>query len=104
MQAGLCGKQHLVQRCVVILADLVGIGDIEPDRIDIGRVVALVEIRRQVPIGHQVEHADLHGSTPSSVDVWAECYAEAGGHSMQAPVWVLRSGFRMRATLVFASK
>jgi len=23
---------------------------------------------------------------------------------MQAPVWVLRSGFRMRATLVFASK
>jgi len=68
MQAGLGGKQHLVQRGIVILADLVGIGDIEPDRVDIGRAVASIEIRRQVPVGHQVEHADLHGSTsPSSM-------------------------------------
>ena len=66
VQAGLRGMEHLVQRRVVVLADLVGIGDVEPDGIDIGRVVPLLEIGRQVPIGHQVEHADFHGSTSSS--------------------------------------
>ena len=62
VEAGLRGEQQFVERRVVILADFVGIGDVEPQRIDVGRFVALIEIRRQPPIGHQVEHADFHGA------------------------------------------
>ena len=46
VQAGLRRMQHLVERGVVVLADLVGIGDVEPDGIDMGRVVAPLEIGR----------------------------------------------------------
>jgi hypothetical protein len=60
VQAGLGRKQHLVERRVVELADPVGIGDIEPDRIDISRIVPPLEIGRQVSIRHQVEHAEFH--------------------------------------------
>jgi hypothetical protein len=69
VQAGLRRMKHLVQRGVVVLADLVGIGDVEPDRIDMGRVVPPLEIAGQVAIGHQMEHADLHGITSSSGSV-----------------------------------
>ena len=61
VHAGLGGIEHLVEGRVVVLADLVGVGDVEPHRIDIGRVVTLLEIRRQIPIRHQMEHADFHG-------------------------------------------
>jgi hypothetical protein len=61
VKAGFGGEQELIERRVVILADLVGIGDVEPQRIDVSRFVTLVEIRRQAPIGHQMEHADFHG-------------------------------------------
>ena len=61
VKAGFRGEQELIERRVVVLADLVGIGDVEPQRIDVSRFVALVEIRRQAPIGHQMEHADFHG-------------------------------------------
>ena len=60
------GVDELVQRPVVILGDFLRIGDVEPDRIDISGFVALAEIRRQVAIGHQMEHADFHGRTPRS--------------------------------------
>ena len=52
---------ELVERPVVILAHLLRIGDVEPDRIDVSGLVMLVEIRRQIAIRHQVEHADFHG-------------------------------------------
>ncbi len=54
---------EFIQCPVVVLAHLVRVCDIEPDRIDIGGLVALAEITRQVAIGHQMEHADFHGST-----------------------------------------
>jgi hypothetical protein len=54
---------HLIERPVVVLVDLVGISDIEPDGIEVGGFVTLVEIRREVAMRHQVEHADLHGIT-----------------------------------------
>jgi len=41
---------HLVEGPVEILANLVGIGDIKPDRIDVGRFVSAIEIRRQVAV------------------------------------------------------
>src|SRR3984893_3560011 len=60
---GARGMDEFIQCPVVVLAHLVRVGDIEPDRIDIGGLVALAEIARQVAIGHQMEHADFHGST-----------------------------------------
>ena len=75
MQTGLGGVEHLVQRRIVILADLVGIGHVEPHGIDIGRVVSPLEIGWQIPVWHQVEHADFHGSTSSAGNVRMGCYA-----------------------------
>ncbi len=63
VHAGARRMDELVERPVVILADLLRIGDIEPDRIDIGGLVMLVEIRRQIAIRHQMEHADFHGGS-----------------------------------------
>src|SRR5262249_16986134 len=82
VQAGLGGKEHLVERRVVVLADLVGIGHVKPYGIDIGRVVSPLEIGWQVPGGHQVEHADLHGSTSSLGDVrWNATLSRAAAQS-----------------------
>ena len=61
VKAGLGRIQQFVERGVVVLADLLGVGDVEPQRIDESRVVALDEIGRQIPIRHQMEHADFHG-------------------------------------------
>ena len=61
VHAGLGRIQHLVERGVVKLPDLVAVGDVEPDRLDVGRVVALLVVGRQFPIRHQVKHADFHG-------------------------------------------
>ncbi len=61
VKAGFCGEQQLVERRIVVLADFLGIGDVEPQRIDVGRFVTLVEIRRQAAIGHQMKHANFHG-------------------------------------------
>ena len=36
MQARFRGEQHLVKGRVVIGTDLLGIGDVEPDRINVG--------------------------------------------------------------------
>ena len=57
------GMNEFIQRPVVVLAHLLRIGDVEPDRIDVGGLVLLVEIRRQVAIRHQMEHADFHGGS-----------------------------------------
>ncbi len=83
VHADLGGIDHLVEGRVVVRADLVGIGDVEPYRIDVGRVIALVEIRREVAIGHQVEHADFHGRSSVSRGISASCYARPGGNSMR---------------------
>src|SRR5262249_873665 len=66
----------LVERRVVVLADLVGIGHVEPHGIDVGRVVSPLEIGWQIPVWHQVEHADLHGSTSSAGNDRVGCYAQ----------------------------
>ena len=63
VKAGFRRVQQLVERCVVVLADLLGVGDVEPRRIDESRVVARDEIGGQIPIRHQVEHAHFHGGT-----------------------------------------
>ena len=60
VETGVGRIEHLVERGVVVLADLLGVGDIEPQRIDISGLIALFEIRRQIPIRHQMEHADFH--------------------------------------------
>ena len=85
VEAGLGGMQQFVERQIVVLADFSGVGDVEPNRVDEGGVVALLEIRRQFPIRHQVEHADFHGGASPSpslplprargrVGVGAACY------------------------------
>ena len=66
VHAGARRVDEFVERPVVILAHLLRIGDVEPDRIDVGGLVMLVEIRRQIAIRHQVEHADFHGGSLQS--------------------------------------
>ncbi len=61
VKARLGGEQQFVEREIVVLANLFGIGNVKPDWIDERGVITLLEIRRQVPIRHQVEHADFHG-------------------------------------------
>ncbi len=66
VEAGLGRIEHLIERGVVVLADFLGVGDVEPQRIDVGGLIALFEIRRQIPIRHQVEHANFHEFSSSA--------------------------------------
>src|SRR5262245_56308044 len=92
VQAGLRRKQHLVECRVVVLADLVGIGDVKPDGIDIGRVVALLVVARQIAIRHQMEHADLHGA-PRLRQCLDDATA-AGGVMLRRERWPLNQSSR----------
>ena len=56
------GRQHqFVDRPVVDVGDFVGVAIFPPGRIDPGRREAPREILRQITIGHEMKHRDLHG-------------------------------------------
>src|SRR5580704_10194486 len=63
MHAGARSVDEFVQGPVVVLAQLFWVGDVEPERVDVGGLVTLREIGRQVAVGHQMEHADFHEVT-----------------------------------------
>jgi hypothetical protein len=67
VHAGLGGVDHLVEGPVIVAADLLGVGNVEPDRIEIGRFVAPVEIRRQIAVRHQMKHANFHRLASSTL-------------------------------------
>ena len=54
--------QELVERPVVVLAHAAGVGQLPPWRRHPDGLVALLEVRRQLPVRHQVERADLHAA------------------------------------------
>ena len=60
VQSGLGGVRKLVQRPVVVLPDLLCIGQFRPGRVYPDRVVPLLEIRWKVAVRHQVKHRDFH--------------------------------------------
>ena len=66
MQARPRGMKQFIERRIVVLPDLLGVGDVEPQRIDERRAIALPEIGRQIAMRHQVEHADFHGAFSSA--------------------------------------
>src|SRR5206468_2138193 len=67
IESALRRVQELVQRPVVVLADPAGVGKLPPGRCDPDGFVALLEVRGELPVGHQVEGADLHGLSVSLV-------------------------------------
>jgi len=81
VEAGPGGVEQFVECRVVVLADFFGVGDVEPDRIDKGRVVTLVEVRRQIPIRHQVEHADFHGGVSRRILIMLRRNARLSQHA-----------------------
>jgi hypothetical protein len=88
VHADLGGEQQFVERRVVVLADLLRIGDVEPQGIDERRLVVPVEILRQIAIRHEVEHADLHGVSSCRTvcrAVFCKCYAGATARSSRKP-------------------
>jgi hypothetical protein len=59
------GVDQLIKSPVVVLADLGRIGEFCVWRVDPHRMVALLEIRRQVAIRHQMEHRNFHARSPN---------------------------------------
>ena len=64
VHTGLGGMDQFVQRPVVILTDFLGVAQFRPGRIDPDRVVFLLKIIRQIPVGHQVKHGYFHTWPP----------------------------------------
>ena len=56
---------QLVERPVVVVADPLRCCQLVERRVDPDRVIALLEVVRQLPVGHQVEHRDFHRGPPS---------------------------------------
>src|SRR5262249_26028086 len=60
VEAGARGVQQLVERPVVVLPDASRVRELRPRRRHPHARVALLEVRRQLAMRHQVERADLH--------------------------------------------
>src|SRR5205085_7814446 len=67
-----------IERPVVVLARTFGSRQLPERRIDPDGVVALLEIRGQVAVRHQVEHRDFHSGLLDRYGFRGREYGEAG--------------------------
>ena len=87
VEAELRRQHQFVDRPVVVVGDLVGVAVLPPGRIDPSRRQAPGEILRQIAIGHEMKHRDLHG--PSSfLSNQNRCQTDC----KLVPGWALYSG------------
>src|SRR5262249_15909392 len=80
IDAAVRSVNKFIEGPIVVLANLGRIGELPIGRVDPHRVVAFLEVRRQIAIRHQVEHRYFHftasaGSTPDMFFQYHEPHA-----------------------------